>query len=61
LAQYLGVKEFAISKYKEQASSFGQRTLKSIFDSCVQTEGLTKTGKMEAKNALYYLLGTILK
>ena len=61
LATYLGVKEFAVTKYKEQAGKFSQKQLKYIFDTCVSVEALTKTGKMEGKNALYYLLACILK
>ena len=60
LANLLSVKEFAITKYKEQASHFTQKQLKFIFDTCIAVEGLTKTGKMEGKNALYYLLSSIL-
>ena len=34
---------------------------KYIFDTCVSVEALTKSGQMEGKNALYYLLACILK
>ena len=61
LATYLGVKEFAVTKYKEQAATFSQKQLKYIFDTCVSVEAMTKSGQMEGKNALYYLLACILK
>ena len=60
LANLLSIKEYAVTKYKEQASHFTQKQLKFIFDTCVNTEALSKTGKMEGKNALYYLLSNIL-
>lgn len=60
LASMLGVKEFAISKYKEQTSYFTQRQLKTIFDKCVEVEYMAKTGEMEAKNAVSFLVANIL-
>ena len=60
LASMLGVKEFAISKYKEQTSYFTQRQLKAIFDKCIEVEYMAKTGEMEAKNAVSFLIANIL-
>lgn len=60
LSEYLGIKEYAIKKYREQLRLFTQRQLKKIYDECVNTEFKVKSGKMEAKNAVYYLVSTIL-
>ena len=61
LAEYLGVKEFAISRYREQLRNFTQRELKNIFDKCIEIEFEIKSGKMEGKNAISYLIAFILK
>lgn len=60
LAGLLGVKEFAISKYREQAAFFSQKILKQIYDKCVEVEFMIKSGAMDAKNSLNYLLAFIL-
>lgn len=60
LSKYLGVKEFAIKKYREQATLFSVKKLKSIFDDCVNTEYMCKSGGMGGKNALFYLCAKIL-
>lgn len=60
LANLLNVKEFAISKYREQASFFSQKLLKQIYDKCVEVEYMIKSGAMDAKNSLNYLLAFIL-
>ena len=60
LASMLNVKEYAISKYREQASRFSQKVLKQIYDKCVEVEFMIKSGAMEAKNSLNYLLAFIL-
>lgn len=60
LASMLNVKEYAVSKYREQASRFSQKALKSIFDKCVEVEFMIKSGAMEAKNSLNFLLAFIL-
>ena len=61
LADFLKVKEYAIVKYKEQASNFTLKKLKEIFDVCINVEYLTKNGKMEGKNAVSYLVANICK
>ncbi len=60
LSKCLGVKEFAISKYKAQLKNFTQIELKRAFDLCVKTEYATKSGEMEAKNAVSFLVASIL-
>ena len=60
LSKYLGVKEFAISKYKAQLKNFSQVELKRAFDLCAKTEYATKSGEMDAKNAVGYLVASIL-
>lgn len=61
LGEMLGVKEYAIIKYKQQAGNFTQKKLKEIFDKCVEIEFMAKNGKMEAKNAVNFLIANILK
>lgn len=61
LSELLGVKEFAIIKYKQQTQNFTQKKLKDIFDKCIEVEFMTKNGKMEGKNAVNYLIANILK
>lgn len=60
LAKYLGVKEFAISKYKAQLRNFSQMELKKAFDLCAKIEYATKSGEMEAKNAVNFLVASII-
>jgi DNA polymerase III subunit delta len=60
LSKYLGIKEFAISKYKAQLKNFTQVELKRAFDLCAETEYATKSGEMEAKNAVGFLVASIL-
>ena len=60
LASTLGIKEFAAQKYRQQAKAFSQKQLKNIFDKCVEVEFLVKSGKMDAKNAVYFLVANIL-
>jgi DNA polymerase-3 subunit delta len=61
LAKMLNVKEYAIGKYSAQAKMFSQRKLKEIFDLCIQVEFMTKSGQMEGKTAINYLVANILK
>ena len=61
LAELLGVKEYAVTKYKQQAQNFTQKKLKEIFDKCIEVEFMAKNGKMEAKNAVNFLIANILK
>ncbi|MBQ3214310.1 MAG: DNA polymerase III subunit delta [Clostridia bacterium] len=60
MAKMLNVKEYAITKYLQQAQNFGQRALKSIYDKCIEVEFLAKNGGMEAHNAVNFLIANIL-
>lgn len=60
MAEMLGVKEFAITKYKQQAQNFGQRALKNIYDKCIEVEFMSKNGEMEGTNAVNFLIANIL-
>ena len=59
IAQLLTIKPYAVEKYKEQLAYFSQKDLKRIFDLCVDVEFSCKSGEMEQKNAIYYLLAKI--
>lgn len=61
LSELLGIKEFAIVKYKEQAVNFSQKRLKEIFDMCIEVEYMAKNGKMEGKNGISFLISNICK
>ncbi len=61
LASLLGVKEFAIIKAKEQAVKFTKMELKRNYELCLECEYNIKSGKMEGKNAISFLLGSIIK
>ncbi len=61
LSEMLGIKEYAVTKYAEQLSLFSQRRLKELFDLCLEVEFLSKSGGMDGKNALSFLVGNILK
>ncbi len=60
ISQFLNIKEFAVTKYLQQAANFSQKRLKEIFDLCVQTEFMAKSGKLSPDAALNYLIGSIL-
>lgn len=60
MAKMLNVKEYAITKYRQQAQNFGQRALKSIYDKCIEVEFMAKNGEMEAHNAVNFLIANIL-
>lgn len=59
LSEMLNVKEFAVKKYKEQVNNFTIKQLKNIFDLCIQVEFNCKSGAMDGKNALVYLISAI--
>lgn len=60
LAGYLGVKDGAIFIAKKQAKAFSPKALKSICEKCSDAEFKLKNGKMEAVNAVNYLIAEIL-
>lgn len=59
LAGYLGCKEYAVVKAKEQAKNFGARALKTIVNLLLEADYNIKSGNMTAVNALYYLIFAI--
>ncbi len=61
LSKMLGVKEFAITKAKEQGKKFTKLKLKTIYDLCLECDFNIKAGKMTGENAIAYLFGNILK
>lgn len=61
LSEMLNIKEYAVTKYSEQIRLFSQKSLKEIFDVCLQVEFMAKSGQMEGKNAINYLIANILK
>ena len=60
LASFFGVKEFAIAKAKEQAKYFSKAQLKNILLILKDVDNMIKSGKMNAENAIYYLVFKIL-
>lgn len=60
LAKCLGVKEGAIYIAKKQAKAFSPKSLKAICEKCTDAEYKIKNGKMEAVNAINYLIAEIL-
>ncbi len=56
LAKALNVKEFAITKAKETASSFTASQLKNILNLLLETDYNIKSGQMTQENALFYLI-----
>lgn len=60
LATQLGVKEFAITKQKQQAKNFSKMQLKKIFALLEKIDFMIKSGEMLSENALQYLVLSIL-
>lgn len=60
LSKFLNVKEYAIKKSKQQSGLFTKLKLKNIYDLCLEVDFNIKSGKMEGKNALSYLVANIL-
>ncbi len=60
LAEYFGVKEYAIVKAREQAKYFSKIQLKNILALLEDVDNMIKSGKMSAENAIYYLVFKIL-
>lgn len=61
LASLLNVKEYAISKYRAQLKYFSQKELKRIYDLCIECDLNIKSGKLEGKTAVMFLIFSILK
>ena len=60
LAEFFGVKEYAITKAKEQAKYFSKAQLRNILSILKEVDFMIKSGKMNAENAIYYLVFKIL-
>ena len=61
LAKLLGVKEFAVTRAKEQAKNFSAVNLKKIIELILNTDYMIKSGQMNAENAIHYLVFSILE
>lgn len=60
IAKLLNVKPYAITKAKENAKKFTDKTLKKINELLTQTDYMIKSGQMSAINSIYYLIFNIL-
>lgn len=60
LASQLGVKEYAISKQRQQVKNFSKMQLKKIFALLEKVDFMIKSGSMLQENALQYLVLSIL-
>ena len=60
LANYLGVKEYAIVKARGQIKEFSKNQLRKINKLLEEIDYSIKSGNMQAVNALYYLVFNIL-
>lgn len=60
MAKMLKVKEYAITKAKEQSKWFSQKKLKAINDLCLQLDFSVKNGDMLSENAISLLVLQIL-
>ncbi len=53
LAGYLGIKEYAVKKSREQARRFSPKRLKFVMDKLSEEDSLFKQGKIEANSAIW--------
>lgn len=60
LSNYLGVKEYAITKARTQLKGFSKVQLRKINKLLEEVDYSIKSGKMQAGNALYFLVFNIL-
>ncbi|MFA6860302.1 MAG: DNA polymerase III subunit delta [Clostridia bacterium] len=60
VASLLGVKEYAITKAREQKNKFSPVTLKKIIDICCEVEYNIKSGKMSSENSLTFFVVKLL-
>lgn len=60
LSKLLGVKEYAISKQREQVKNFSKMQLKKIYSLLEEIDYKIKSGQMLSENALYLLVFSIL-
>ncbi len=61
LANIFGVKEYAVTKLRQQAKNFAAKTLKNLVYELCDVEYMTKNGQMTMENALYYIIQYSLK
>lgn len=59
IANMLGVKEYAVKKFKDVAKKFGAKALKNIVELCAELDYKTKTSEMSLENATDYLLAYV--
>lgn len=60
IAKAFGVKEFAITKAKQQAKNFSPKKLKNICELLADVDYYSKSGIMTLENCLYYICYKIL-
>lgn len=60
LATQLGVKEYAVTKQRQQVKNFSKMQLKKIFALLEKVDYMIKSGEMLSENALQYLVLSIL-
>ena len=53
LASYLGIKEYAVKKAREQAAKFTPKRLKAVVDKLSEEDSMFKQGKLEAQSAMW--------
>ena len=53
LSEYLGIKEFAVKKAREQARRFSPKRLKAVTDKLEKEDADFKQGKLEAQSAIW--------
>lgn len=61
LSEFLDVKEFAVTKYREQAAAFGPKRLKEIMDMFVRLDTGYKTGRISILQAVTLCMGKIMQ
>ena len=60
IANYLGIKDFAVKKLQEQTRRFTPVMLKNILQKCEETDSLVKTGNLQYNTAIKILVDYIL-
>lgn len=53
LSEYLGIKEYAVKKAREQARRFSPKRLKAVTDKLAEEDADFKQGKLEAQSAIW--------
>jgi DNA polymerase III delta subunit len=60
LAKFLGIKEFAVKKAKQQANAFKKKSLKNAVDMLADTDYLIKTGTVDPVDKIWHTLFTVI-